>query len=359
MFSAAFIPVFAAAPDGSGPWADSVVSVSQGKMKNGLDVPVIRSNPDATLGVAEGTIAEGTFFSLGFGGNIVLRFDNGIRTGVIVVESTNPGYPHEKASVEVSEDGVVWIPTGTVSQSGEVSLPEIVDCVEYVRITDVSKKEDFPDEIADGYDVDGVQATNTEACSSTNPTPTPSITTTPTQSVTPTPTQTPSTDSSSNSGGGSNNSQPTPCTAGKPGTPTITSIVKTSSTTVQLRWTGVSPVTTYAISYGTTAGSYQYGVPSTGNVTEFTVGGLDPNANYYFVVRGVNDCQPGDASGERSTGGGQVLGGATTGSGQVLGASTDVLGATGSMQVAVQYFAAFSAAIVSYLVYRNIRHAGR
>lgn len=343
------LPVFAAAPDGVGPWADAVVTSSQGTMKNGLPVPEVRSNPDSAVGVAEETIVDGTFYSLGFGGSITLRFDNGVRNGVIVIESTNPDYPREQANIEVSTDGVVWVPAGSITQSGEVSMPESLSCVNYVRVTDTSNREDFPDEIADGYDVDGVQAANAESC--------PSIT--PTQAVTPTLTQTPDNSSNNNSNSNSNNSQPQQCTATKPGTPSITSMNRTSPTTVQITWSAADSATTYAISYGTSSGSYQFGVPSTGNVTSFTIGGLDPNATYYFIVRAINDCQPGDASGQSSTGGGQVLGASTatsTDGGQVLGASTDVLGATGTMQSLFGFATASLAAFVSFIVYRNRTH---
>jgi hypothetical protein len=156
---------FAAAPDGLGPWADTVVSTNQGLMKNGLPVPAIRSDPTSALGVAEGTTIDGNFFSLGFGGNIVLGFDNGISSGVFVFEETNatPDYPVEKAKVEISENGTTWVNAGTVSQDGEVKVPDAVNCAKYVRLTDTSDASIMPDAIADGYDVDGVEALG-ESC---------------------------------------------------------------------------------------------------------------------------------------------------------------------------------------------------
>lgn len=89
--------VHAAAPDGAGPWADSVANFSQGQTEDGSAIVSTRSDPTAALGVAEGTIVDGTFVSLGFGGSITLKFDNAISNGVFVFESTNPGYPVEKA----------------------------------------------------------------------------------------------------------------------------------------------------------------------------------------------------------------------------------------------------------------------
>lgn len=172
LFSLVVTPAFAAAPDGAGPWADTVVAATQGLTKDGNPVPAPRSNPSSALGVAEGTNAEGTFYSLGFGGVITLGFDNGISSGVLLVEATNLPYPTETAKIEVSSDGVTYVNAGNVSQDGTVSVPDNVSCAKYVRITDQSDPNNFPDGTADAYDVDGVQAQG-EACTPVTPTPTP------------------------------------------------------------------------------------------------------------------------------------------------------------------------------------------
>lgn len=171
-FFVLFFPTFAvaAAPDGAGPWADNVVSSSQGMRKNGTAVLPARSNPTAAVGVAENDTNDGSFFSLGFGGSITLGFDNGISGGTLVVEATNPGYPTEKAKVEVSPDGTTWTVAGNVEADGEVALPQSVTCAKFVRVTDTSNTADFSDDTADAYDVDGVKSTG-ETC--TVPTPTP------------------------------------------------------------------------------------------------------------------------------------------------------------------------------------------
>jgi hypothetical protein len=149
---------FAAAPDGLGPWADKVISVHQGLMKNGLAVPAIRSNPLAALGVAENTpMVDSTFYSLGFGGQITLGFKNGIKNGVVSVEATNLPYPDEKAKIEVSPDKKHWYVSGTVTRTGQVKVPSHAGCIHYVRITDISNPIDFSNDTADGYDVDGVK----------------------------------------------------------------------------------------------------------------------------------------------------------------------------------------------------------
>ncbi|HVZ12075.1 MAG TPA: hypothetical protein VG965_03515 [Patescibacteria group bacterium] len=163
----AFVAVAkAASPDGLGPWADSVVATTQGLRNDGSAVPAIRSDATSALGVAENDTVEGHFYSLGFGGTITLGFVNGISSGAFVVEATNNPYPNETALVEVSQDGTHWYTAGTVSQDGTVPLPSQVACGKYVRITDTSNKADFTNLVADGYDVDGVQAQGL-SCSTT------------------------------------------------------------------------------------------------------------------------------------------------------------------------------------------------
>ena len=167
------LPAQAATPDGAGPWADAVVTSSQGLMKNGSPVPAIRSNPSSAVGIAENDTVDGNFFSLGFGGSITLSFDNPMSNGVIVVEATNPGYPNEQANVELSADGSTWLSAGSVTQDGSVSMPDGLGCARFVRITDISDPANFVDDTADAYDVDGVQAAQGEPCEIPTPTPTP------------------------------------------------------------------------------------------------------------------------------------------------------------------------------------------
>lgn len=162
-------PIVAAVPDGLGPWADTVVAANQTNTKDGTPVSVAnpaRSNPTSALGVAENDTVDSHFFSLGFGGSITLGFDNGISSGAFVVEATNLGYPDEKAQVEVSQDGVTWYVAGTVTQDGSVPLPSQVSCGKFVRLTDISNPDNFVENTADGYDVDGVRAEGL-SCSTT------------------------------------------------------------------------------------------------------------------------------------------------------------------------------------------------
>ncbi len=153
------------------------------------------------------------------------------------------------------------------------------------------------------------------ANSVSSPTPTPI----PTQTPTPTP-QVLGMNTVSNGPPG-----PSQCGAQKPPKPGTLTAEKTSPTTVKLTWSAVTPVTYYAISYGTDPNNFQFGVPNVGNSTSFVVGALNPNLKYYFKVIAVNDCMPSDPTAEVSPGG--VLGASTE---KVLGASTDRLAATDS-----------------------------
>ena len=158
--------VLAATADGIGPWADEVVTTSQGVRKDGSPVNADRSDSSQALGVAEDTDVDGTFYSLGFpSGSMTLKFTNPIYNGsgadLKIIESTRMPYELETANVEVSTDGVSFTSVGSVTQDGEVELPTSVTCAYFVRITNTTNPETYED-TADGYDVDGVQALHTD-----------------------------------------------------------------------------------------------------------------------------------------------------------------------------------------------------
>jgi hypothetical protein len=167
------MPAQAAAPDGKGPWADVVLYSKQGKRADGTAVLPNRSNPRAALGVAENNLAEGNFFSLGFGGEIVLGFKNKIDNGtgpdvdLELTEATFEPYPAELVDVYVLTKKGKW-PTwvkvaSNVNKDAQLSLPAGVKKARIVKIVDVSRKSDFvafPD--ADAYDLDGVKALHSQ-----------------------------------------------------------------------------------------------------------------------------------------------------------------------------------------------------
>ncbi|PIV08936.1 hypothetical protein COS52_00090 [Candidatus Roizmanbacteria bacterium CG03_land_8_20_14_0_80_39_12] len=102
------------------------------------------------------------------------------------------------------------------------------------------------------------------------------------------------------------------CYDSPPGsTPQLISAFAKGSNQIVLTWTGAaSPVSHYLLSYGFTSGQYIYGNPNVGGqgTTSYTVGSLSPGKKYYFVVKAVNGCTPGNFSNEVSTiAGGSVV----------------------------------------------------
>lgn len=148
-------------------WATGVVSSSQGLRKDGSPVPPDRSDATDALGAPESLgvpddapVIPGTFFSLGFGGSIVLSFDEPIvnvgGSEIKDFEVTGGSYPDEKVKTEGSQDGVNWVVLETSgARDHEVDLGPL-PWAKYVRITDVSDINLFED-TADGYDLDAVQ----------------------------------------------------------------------------------------------------------------------------------------------------------------------------------------------------------
>jgi len=153
--------------------AEVIEDENQGLQKNGNPVAGARSDSQNALGMPEdGDIIN--FFSLGFGGELVVKFDYVIfdTEGVAdfrVVETTYNNatceqYP-EKAMVsfklDVADD---WSEGVEVCLDGDIDLNGFY-AAQYIRIQDRSMMSDFSG-AADGYDVNGVVSLNT--CSDSN-----------------------------------------------------------------------------------------------------------------------------------------------------------------------------------------------
>src|SRR3989338_4248720 len=94
------------------------------------------------------------------------------------------------------------------------------------------------------------------------------------------------------------------------GTPQLISAVAKGSNQIVLTWTTVAnSVSHYLVSYGLTSGQYMYGNPNVGGqgTTSYAVGSLSPGKKYYFVVKAINGCTPGNFSNEVSTTAGGVV----------------------------------------------------
>lgn len=139
-----------------------IVSFRQGTQGNGRPVRTDRSDARKALGEPQGSDAVGSFVSLGFGGELVLKF-----TGVVynregndlaVIETSYNGpscriYP-ETAEVFASQDGINWTSIGTNCLDGEYDLGAL-SWAQYIKVVDISDPSRFNGS-GDGFDVDGI-----------------------------------------------------------------------------------------------------------------------------------------------------------------------------------------------------------
>ena len=112
------------------------------------------------------------------------------------------------------------------------------------------------------------------------------------------------------------------CTATKPGSAPIITNTVNGDNSVTLTWLKANnPFTHYLIGYGTSSGSIEYGNPNVGNAdtTSYTVKGLSGGTRYYFKIKAINNCMPGDWSNEVSaTPRGSVIETTTTTTGEAV-----------------------------------------
>jgi hypothetical protein len=147
--------------------AASVCGGTQGKAKNFSKISPLRSNPSKATGLPQND-GKLNFYSLGFGGDICLRFDFAIFDGpggeLKLVETTFGNLScnayKERVELSVSFDGISWNVLGEYCQDYDaaIDITPANSGIQYVRIKDVSNRADFSSSIADGYDLDAVVA---------------------------------------------------------------------------------------------------------------------------------------------------------------------------------------------------------
>jgi len=151
-------------------YPSAVISFSQGLDNTGSPVLFSRSNPVAALGAAQNSDASTSainYVSLGFGGQIILKFSEPIPvypSTVITMFETTYGYQcntyPEIADVFVSNNGVNYSYVGqTCGNSNTVlSLYSVIDSVKYLKVVDASLLSAFTSFAnADAYDLDGAE----------------------------------------------------------------------------------------------------------------------------------------------------------------------------------------------------------
>ena len=155
------------------PWADTVVDYNPGLQKGGGALPAERTDTNQALGAdVDNDAAPINFVTLGFGGDLVLGFNNYILDGtgadIHVIETSwgNPpaaSYP-EKLEVLASQNGTTWASLGTqtrseVNHDNDFDLSGLLPWAKYLKLVDKTDAS-WPgwDSAADGYDVAAVQA---------------------------------------------------------------------------------------------------------------------------------------------------------------------------------------------------------
>ena len=157
--------------------ASTVCGFTQGKMKNFGAISAQRSIAANALGLPQNDQTI-NFVSLGFGGEICLKFDIAVFDspgGELKLVETTFGNSscnayREKAEVLVSFDGLSWNSLGEFCQDYDqaIDIGPANSGIQFVKIRDVSNRADFSSAQADGFDVDALVAissyTGTEPC---------------------------------------------------------------------------------------------------------------------------------------------------------------------------------------------------
>jgi len=158
-----------------GCYAIEVVDFDQKKRNDGSNVPAARSIASNALFAPQNSDvavseANANFVSLGFGGSITLKMSGPIANGpgadFRVVETTYGAssgncvrYP-ETIQAFVSQDGCNWVYAGEGCQDVDLDLGPL-NWALYIKLVDISPiGASYNNDIADGYDVDGVICLN-------------------------------------------------------------------------------------------------------------------------------------------------------------------------------------------------------
>ena len=148
-------------------FVSEVISDNQGTTGNGGVVASERSDVNAVLGAPDGE-ALGTFYSLGKDGTITTKFEYPVKNVAgndlsfyEITWGNRQAYMLEKATVEVSQDGLVWQAIGEVNNHDNNGVGELDfdmtgwSWIQYVRLTDTTN---LVGTNGDGYDLDAIRA---------------------------------------------------------------------------------------------------------------------------------------------------------------------------------------------------------
>lgn len=151
----------------SGCYATEVVSYFPAKRNDGTTLPAEQQMVSKAIGVPQGNDAA-EYVSLGFGGEITLKFADPIANGpgddLMIHESTMGAkscerFP-EKAMVFASQDGCHFIYLGEACQDASFDLGAM-SWIRFVKLKDISPVTyPYGNQTADGYDLDAIQCLN-------------------------------------------------------------------------------------------------------------------------------------------------------------------------------------------------------
>ncbi|MFO7978220.1 MAG: T9SS type A sorting domain-containing protein, partial [Bacteroidales bacterium] len=148
----------------------AILDFDQGLASYDKPVPPERSIPELALGEPSMDNSPGEFVSLGFGGSIVMMFEQPIMNGeghdLMVYESSfgdpdcaeHPEYVAAYAALEYEGDDTEWVYLGKECQNASFDLGEL-PYAQFIMLVDVSDPDDFSGD-HDGYDVDGIVCLN-------------------------------------------------------------------------------------------------------------------------------------------------------------------------------------------------------
>lgn len=152
-------------PEPPGCYATEVLSYSPGLNANGAAVRPERSIATNALGAPDGQtpVVDApvqNFVSLGYGGSIEIAFAERIANGPgadIRIWESSVGTNNERSRIEVSQDGLGYIPVGEITQDGEVDFGTAFSSfIQFVRIVDLTTPASSG-QFNDGFDVDAVE----------------------------------------------------------------------------------------------------------------------------------------------------------------------------------------------------------
>lgn len=150
----------------SGCFVSEVIDYKPTKRNDGSIIPQSLRDPSKALGQVDES--NPTFVVLGFGGEITLKFPqpvlNGPGNDIKIFEHTPSNlacgrYP-ERVAAFASQDGCNFTYIGEACQDGEFDLNNLT-WAQYIKVIDISPlNASYNNEVADGYDLEGIACLN-------------------------------------------------------------------------------------------------------------------------------------------------------------------------------------------------------